>query len=111
MTTNPYELKSKSDKQLIEESIAIISKIFGKGKDDGLNEYKRMSIYNVYKKRYIEGGLQMHHYEEIIEKMKPFILANKDLNSLEGILLNAVEAYRKQKWQAVFTKLEAYRKS
>lgn len=98
----------KDDKQLVKESLEVIAKVFGK-QNDGLDEYKRMSIYNIYKERFLAGGLQQHHYEEVLTKMKPIILASKDMDLLEDNLRNGIEAFKKQKWKSIFAKLEAFR--
>jgi hypothetical protein len=103
-----FSIKDRTDKQLIEESMEVIAKVFGK-ENDGLDEYKRMSIYTIYKERVTLGGMQKHQLDEVLTKMKPLILASLTTQSLEDILRKGIEAYRKQKWKNVFTKLEAYR--
>lgn len=101
----------KTEKELIEESLIIINNVFGQGSDDGLNEYKRLSIYNVYKEFYETQGLQKHHYEEIIETIKPLIIQLEDVAIIEDTIRKAIDIFKKQKWNSIFAKLEAYRNS
>lgn len=101
----------KTDEEIIVETMEIINTVFGKKSDDGLNEYKRMSIYNVYSEYIIGEGMQKHQYEEVLAKLKPFILATEDLDTIEEYLREGTEIYKEQRWKAVNQKLEAFRQS
>jgi hypothetical protein len=96
----------KTDSDLANECKVIIDRIFG-----GLDKSKSMALFNVYKQAYTDEGLQPHHYQDVIEKMKPVILALKDTALLEINIKKSIDVYKKQKWNDVFKKLEIYRGS
>ena len=76
---------------------------------DGIDSFKKKAIFDIYKERFIKGGMPPHHYQEIIKKIQSFITATEDTELIKNTIRRTTELYKKQKWDEVRRKLEIFR--
>jgi hypothetical protein len=95
----------KNDQQLAIECNEIINTL----SLGSLLDFKKKAIFDIYKERYTKGGMQLHHYQEIIKKIKPIIIATNESELIKSTIRRTTELYKKQKWEEVRSKLEVFR--